>query len=179
MAKHILSKSTFIKGSQCHKQLYLQKKQAYLRDKMPPERLARFKRGHQVGEWIYKLFPGGENLAPKSHFQYAKAVEATKKAIESGVTTLYEAAFQYDDVLILLDVLHKKNGKWFAYEVKSSKAISDVFVKDASIQNYVIEGSGLVLEDFLLVNVNTNYLFEGKINYNEVIVNRFAVLNPT
>jgi hypothetical protein len=72
--------------------------------------------------------------------------------------------------LILLDVLHKKDGKWFAYEVKSSKAISDVFIKDASIQNYVIGGSGLVLEDFLLVNVNTNYLFEGEINYSEYFI---------
>ena len=170
MKKHILSKSTFIKGSQCHKQLFLQKKKPFLRDKMPPERLARFKRGHKVGGWIYKLFPNGANLAPKSHFQYAKAVENTKFAIETGETTIYEAAFQYDEVLILLDVLHQKDGKWYAYEVKSSKSISAVFRKDAALQNYVIQGTGLVLEDFFLVNVNIDYLFDGEMDYEQYFV---------
>jgi len=49
MEKHVLSKSTFIRGNQCLKSLYLNKKRPFLRDKLSPEQLEKFRRGHNVG----------------------------------------------------------------------------------------------------------------------------------
>lgn len=157
MEKHILSKSTFIRGHQCLKSLYLNKKRPFLRDKLSPEQLAKFKRGHSVGSLAQRLFPGGTDFSPKSHFQYQKAVETTWSAIQSGAyNILYEAGFQYDQLLILLDILVKEQGQWHAYEVKSSYKISDTFLLDAAFQYYVITNSGIDLKDFTIIYAGEN-----------------------
>jgi hypothetical protein len=54
----ILSKSTFIRGLQCEKSLYLHKKRPFLRDRLSPEQLAKFSRGTNVGVYAQELFPG-------------------------------------------------------------------------------------------------------------------------
>lgn len=152
MEKHILSKSTFIRGTQCLKSLYLNKKRPYLRDKLSPEQLAKFKRGHQVGSLAQRLFPGGVDFSPRSPARYQKAVLETKQAIKNNMfDILYEAGFQYDRLLILLDILVKENNNWTAYEVKSSYKISETFILDAAFQFYVITHSGLSLKDFIIV----------------------------
>ncbi len=157
MEKHLLSKSTFIKGVQCPKLLYLYKKRPYLRDKLSEEQKAKFKRGSNVGFLAQEIFPGGIDVSPKSPSQYKKSAQKTQELILQGFKTIYEATFQFDRVLVMLDILHKKEGKWFAYEVKSSLNISETYLMDASLQHYVIEGSGLKLEDFAIITIDGTY----------------------
>ncbi len=157
MEKHLLSKSTFIKGFQCPKLLYLYKKRPYLRDRLSEEQKAKFKRGSNVGRLAQQLFPGGIDVSPKAPSQYQKSAQRTQELILQGCETIYEATFQFDRVLVMLDILHKKEGKWFAYEVKSSLNISETYLMDASLQHYVIEGSGLKLEDFAIITIDGAY----------------------
>ncbi len=157
MEKHLLSKSTFIKGVQCPKLLYLYKKRPYLRDRLSEEQKAKFKRGSNVGILAQELFPGGIDVSPKSPSQYQKSIQKTQELILQGCETIYEATFQFDRVLVMLDILHKENGHWFAYEVKSSLNISETYLMDASLQHYVIEGSGLKLEGFSLITIDGTY----------------------
>ncbi len=112
--KHILSKSTFIKGHQCLKYLYLSKKRPFLRDKMTAEQRTKFKRGHAVGDLAQQLFPDGIDVSPKSPSQYQKAVEHTQTLIEQGQEVIYEATFQYDKVLVMLDILRKTPEGWLS-----------------------------------------------------------------
>lgn len=165
MEKHFLSKSTFIRGAQCLKSLYLHKKRPFLRDPLSAEQRAKFSRGSDVGVLARDLFPGGINLQPKSPSQYRKAVLKTKEVIEEGKQdVIYEAAFQADGVLILLDVLVRTDGKWKAYEVKSSKKISSTYLLDAALQYYVITHAGIELEDFSLIHINPEYVLQDKLD---------------
>ncbi|MBN2237968.1 MAG: hypothetical protein JW729_10435, partial [Bacteroidales bacterium] len=166
MEKHILSKSTFIKGHQCLKALYLHKKRPFLRDKMSAEQRAKFKRGHDVGFLAQELFPGGIDVSPKSPSQYQKSVEQTQELIAEGQTIIYEATFQFNKVLVMLDILVKTDTGWEAYEVKSSLGLSETYFTDAALQYYVISNSGLTLEAFYLVHVDPDYNLgqEGKID---------------
>ena len=135
MEKHLLSKSTFIRGNQCLKSLYLNKHRPFLRDRPDPETLARFKRGHRFGSLAQQLFPGGVDLGPKSYHQYQKAVRTTREAIRTNsYPVIYEAGFQFDRLLVFLDILIREDGNWMAYEVKSSYSISDTFLLDAAFQ---------------------------------------------
>ena len=59
MASHLLSKSSFIKGLQCEKHLYLYKYHYNEMDELSEMQKAIFKRGTNVGELAHKLFPGG------------------------------------------------------------------------------------------------------------------------
>lgn len=162
--KHILSKSSFIKGHQCLKQLYLSKKRPFLRDKITAEQRAKFKRGHTVGHLAHQLFPGGIDVSPKSPSQFPKAVEHTQKLIEQGKEVIYEATFQSQQVLVMLDILRKTPEGWVAYEIKSSKSLSATYYTDAALQHYVITQSGLPLHKFYLVYVDVNYQLHGSID---------------
>lgn len=171
MEKHQLSKSTFIRGVQCLKALYLYKNRYFLRDKLSPEQLAKFKRGTDVGVFAQNLFPGGIDCKPKSPSQYRKSVEKTATVISEGShDVIYEAAFQYDRVLILLDILAKQNGKWNAYEIKSSLKISETYLLDAALQYYVLTNSGIDLDRFFLVHINPDYVLNGELNLRELFV---------
>jgi hypothetical protein len=171
MEKHLLSKSTFIRGNQCLKSLYLNKKRPFLRDRLSPEQLAKFRRGHKVGDLAQQLFPGGIDLKPKSPSQYRKKVEETSQIIETdSYQTLYEPAFQYDRLLVLLDILRKENGRWKAYEVKSSLHLSDTYLLDAAFQYYVISNQFFELDDFFLVYVNKDYDFTKPLDLEKLFI---------
>lgn len=159
MEKHLLSKSTFIRSIQCLKSLYLHKNRGFLRDRLSPQQRAKFTRGTKVGLLAQDLFPGGIDCKPKSPSQYRKAVEKTTAKIAEGNTNvIYEAAVQYDRVLILLDVLVKDGNAWNACEVKSSLQISETYILDAALQYYVLVNSGIDINRFFLVHINPDYV---------------------
>ncbi len=170
MEKHILSKSTYIKGEQCLKQLYLHKKRSFLRDRMPAERLAVFRRGTNVGIYAQNLFPGGIDAGPKHPSQYRKAIERTSILIQEGQNIIYEAGFQANKTLILLDILVKNEDAWDAYEVKSSKKLSETYYKDAALQYYVLEKAGLKINSFSLIHINENYVMDKTMDIHKLFV---------
>lgn len=173
---HVLSKSTFLRGSQCDKSLYLYKHYYELREEPSPEKLAIFKRGTNVGLLAQKLFPGGVDASPESPFKYAESVEMTKQFIERGEKVIYEASFVYEGVLVALDILVNKGGKWYAYEVKSSTKITEIYRLDAALQYWVITNSGLALADISIVNVNNQYIKNGPIDVEQLFI-KTSVLN--
>ncbi|MFI5220228.1 MAG: hypothetical protein ACHQNT_12145 [Bacteroidia bacterium] len=152
--KHILSKSSYIRSLQCVKSLYLYKYHYKLRDPLPPELQIRFGKGHDIGKLAQKLFPGGIDATPSSPYKYQESVDLTHEIISKGYETIYEAAFQFDKVLAVADILVKRSGKWFAYEVKSSLSISETYMKDGALQYFVITNAGLMLEDFSFMYLN-------------------------
>lgn len=170
MEKAILSKSTFIKGEQCHKALFLYKKRYFLRDKMPPERVAVFTRGTNVGLLAQQFFPNGIDCKSGGPRQYSKAVEKTINAINHGHNVLYEAAFIAHSTLIYLDILVKKDNEWHAFEVKSSIKISETYLMDASLQNYIIRESGLNIKSFNIIYINENYELTKEIDLTQLFI---------
>jgi hypothetical protein len=164
--KHILSKSTFLRGLQCPKSLYLYKNFIQKRDTVSAEQQAVFNRGNHVGVLAQKLFPGGTDATPAKRSNNLEAVANTKKLIESGVEVIYEAAFQHNQVLAILDILVKKDNEWYAYEVKSSTKISPTYLLDASLQYWVITNSGIPLKDISLIIINNQYIRNGDVNLN-------------
>ncbi len=164
MEKHALSKSTFIRGLQCKKLLYLYKNHYNLKDKVSSQTQAMFNQGNKVGLLAQKLFPNGADASPSSHFKIQESVIKTKEFIENGETTIYEATFQFNGLLVALDILVKEKDGWKAYEVKSSTNVSDTYINDAAIQFHTITNSGIDLKDISIIHINNQYLKEGDIN---------------
>ena len=152
MSEHILSKSTYIRGLQCYKSLYLNKFRPYLRDKITEEQLAKFARGHAVGKVAQQLFPGGIVMSRPGKASALK----TAQLISEGFPVIYEACFISDDVIVALDILVKHENGYNAYEVKSSLALSDVYYNDAFLQYHIIKGAGLTPEKFFLIHRNAD-----------------------
>ncbi len=128
-----------------------------MRDKIAPEQLAKFRRGHEVGKLAWELFPGGINCAPAHPTQFKKSRELTRSLIAEGTPVIYEAAFQHNGVLIFLDMLVKTANGYHAYEVKSSLRISQTYLTDAALQYNVIIGSGIKPLQFSIVHLNEDY----------------------
>jgi len=162
--KHLLSKTSFLKSVQCTKAFFLYKNHYQLKDPLPKEKQAVFNRGHQVGFLAQSLFPGGVDVSPTHVSKFNDSVKRTKELIEQGQKVIYEAAFVYDDVLIALDILVNEDGKWYAYEVKSSLKISAAYVMDAALQHYVLVNCLPNLEDFYLVTMNANYVLQDELD---------------
>lgn len=168
---HILSKSTYIKGEQCEKALYLTKNRPFLRDKLSMEQRVKFKRGTDVGILAQQCFPGGINMAPNSPSQFDKKVVETMQNLSNpDVNVMYEAVFQYDDTLIMLDIIVREGEKWRAIEVKSSLSIGETYIKDAALQYYVLKGCGVPLSDIQLMYLNANYVKNGDIDLSQLFV---------
>jgi hypothetical protein len=121
-----------------------------------------FETGKKVGIFAHGLFPGGELVQSIGNFQ--KGVLHTQDLIAEGVKTIYEAAIQYDGVLVLVDLLVKDNGGWKIYEVKSSTGMKDQYLNDAAIQYYVVTKAGLEVDDISIVFINNQYVRSGEID---------------
>jgi hypothetical protein len=166
--KHVLSKSTFMRGSQCNKSLWLHKYSPELRENIQEKKATIFLQGANVGQLARELFPGGIDASPEGHFYYQQSVVDTEKYIAEGHKIIYEAAFQYDGVLCAIDLLVQENGYWYAYEVKSSTSLKPAFVKDAALQYHVITHSGIALKDIFLVHINNQYILQGTLNIKQL-----------
>jgi predicted RecB family nuclease len=160
---NLISKTAFLKFEQCQKAFYFYKKHPYLRDKISIDKQLTFKRGHQVGDLAQTLFPGGIDVSKKTK-NSAEGLELTRTLIANKTPVIYEATFSFNDALIMVDILCLENEKYTAYEVKSSFKISEVYLKDACLQYYVLKNALPNLEDLFLVTLNQDYVFENEIN---------------
>ncbi len=163
-----ISKSAFIKAEQCLKHFYLYKNHPYLRDSLSKEKQLIFKRGTDVGIFAQKLFPGGVDVTIGEKRDQQLFAQKTKELIENGATTIYEATFIYNDLLVMVDILHKYNNHWIAYEVKSSLKITETYVKDACFQYFVIKNCLPNLLDFNLLTLNPKYILEKEIDISKL-----------
>lgn len=168
MKSYMLSKSSFIKGIQCEKQLYLYKHFYKLRDPISEEQQAIFTRGTNVGKLAQDLFPGGVDLSPANPFQYEKAAKLTQEKIQSGVNIFYEPSFIYDELLVAVDILVKQKNKCYIYEVKSSTSVSDTYIMDAAVQYYVLRNSGLDIKDVSIIYMNNQYVRQGELDIHQL-----------
>lgn len=166
MSEYRLSKSTYIRGLQCTKSLYLHKFRPYLRDKISDEQLAKFARGHAVGKVAQQLFPGGIVMPRPGK----SAVLKTAQLISEGFPVIYEACFIADDVIVALDILVKKDNGYYAYEVKSSLALSNVYYNDAFLQYHILNASGMKPEKFFLVHRNADIELTETADLQEVFI---------
>jgi hypothetical protein len=166
--KSRLSKSTFIRGLQCEKSLYLYKHHYRLKDPTPPSLQTVFDQGTNIGLLAQDLFPNGADASPENHFKMVESVGKTLKFITQGESIIYEATFLYNDVLAALDILVKDEQGWKAYEVKSSTKVSDTYIKDAAIQYYTITNSGIDLKDISIVHINNQYVKDGELDIHQL-----------
>lgn len=167
-----ISKTAFLKYDQCPKAFFFYKKHPYLRDPVSKEKQFTFNRGHSVGNLAQQLFPGGVDVSKQSKSSRA-AYEITQQLLKEGNTkTIYEATFIFNDILIMVDILHFDGINWTAYEVKSSLKVSEAYVKDTCLQYYVLKNSLVNFDDLFLVTLNGNYVLENEINLKQLFKKR-------
>ncbi|SKB81664.1 DUF2779 domain-containing protein [Malaciobacter marinus] len=151
-----LSKSLYTKGIQCFKALWLKKyKPSVL---TPPDEQAQaiFETGNIVGDLACQLFPDGREV-PYTR-KYDEMITTTKEWIDEGLSNIYEATFNYEGILIMVDILKVESDGISIYEVKSSTEVKDIYLHDVSIQYYVLKNLGFSIKSASVVHINNEYV---------------------
>ena len=159
----MLSKSKYIRGIKCHKNLwlYVNKKEE---QQFGEENLMVLSRGTNIGELAQKYFPNGKLALLLGEIPNNRTALFTQELIRDGVETIYEATFIYDNTLVAVDLLHKENGSWHLYEVKSTNNTKAIHVQDVAVQYYVLKGCGLDIADASVMHFDRTYVKKGTID---------------
>ncbi|MCL7765428.1 DUF2779 domain-containing protein [Polaribacter sp. Z014] len=157
----MLSKSRYLKGLKCQKALWLNK---YKKEEVFYSESTKqvFSVGNTAGDLAQQYFPNGK-LALVDDYANSKSITRTKELIASGVTTIYEATFAAESTLVALDILHQIDGKWHAFEVKSTNSAKPEHIRDAAIQYFVMTNAGIEIADISIMYFNRDYIKQGEI----------------
>lgn len=151
-----LSKSRFVAGWQCHKQLWLRVHQQDAPELQVDVVLQdRFDQGAEVGALARGAFPGGVLIdLPHDH---PDRVEATRRALEAGAPAVFEATFVEGRVYVAIDVLERTADGFTLIEVKSATRLKDEHLPDIAIQTWVARRAGIDVRRAELMCLNTDF----------------------
>jgi hypothetical protein len=131
-----LTKSSFVKGSQCIKSLYLDRHKPNEKNPISQETQEVFNQGHNFENHVRELaFPGGINVKDKvGNFKYFNSY--TNVLLQDEKTKIiYEATIIEDSVLVMCDICVKReDGTIDFYEIKLNKTLNDAIKSDLAIQ---------------------------------------------
>ena len=151
-----LSKSRYVTGLQCAKQLWWKVHEPDAPELVPDAGTQRiFDRGSRVGELAREHVPGGV-LIDLPHVAIAERVEATRRALADGARVVYEASFREDDVFVSVDILERRgrSGDFVLTEVKSTLDVKEAHLPDVAIQLHVLRRAGLSVSRAELMHLN-------------------------
>lgn len=131
-----LTKSSFVKGNQCLKYLYLDKHKKQEKTPISKEKQELFNQGHTFEELVRNNeFPDGINIKDKvGNFAYFNSY--TRHLINStNRQTIYEATIIEEEVLVMCDILVKnEDGNIHIYEIKLNTELNDAIIADLAVQ---------------------------------------------
>ena len=149
-----LSKSRYLSGLQCHKQLWWRVHEPEAPELSPSAGQQNLlAQGRQVGERARRHVPGGELIDLPFH-QYDNKVAATREALQRGVPAMYEAWFLADETYVGVDILERTSRGYGVIEVKASNSRKPEHLPDAAVQVHVLRRAGLQVERAEVMHLN-------------------------
>lgn len=148
---------------QCPKSLWLQVYRPELRSSSD-KREHIFESGNQVGFLAQQLFPAGTDVSELTKMNLNKAIEVTSKLISKNAAVIYEATFQYNGVLVMVDILVKTAQGYSIYEVKSGTSVKDANKTDAAVQYHVLSKCAIPIDKVFVTTLNREYVRKGALN---------------
>jgi hypothetical protein len=157
----MLSKSRFVAGLQCHKQLWWRVHEPDAPELAPgPALRHRLEQGLEVGRLARRYVPGGE-LIDFPFYQLGAKVTATHDALGREATPIYEATLLAGEAYAQIDILERRGpGRGFGMiEVKATNRVKDEHVPDVALQVHVARQAGLHVERAEVMHLNPNCRF--------------------
>jgi len=164
-----LTKSKILAGLHCEKALFL--KLYNNQESVISSSTQRiFDEGHKVGALATSFYPEGSTVGHDTEPKLA--IEQTKTLLQSSPTKpIFEATFEYEEVLIRADIFISVNSEFNLIEVKSTsnlKKYKNKFIQDCAIQTWVIEKNGLTLNKIEIAYINRDFIYSTGTSYREL-----------
>lgn len=164
------SKSKYTGFWQCPKITWL--------DKYKPEEkvidesaLTRMTNGNVVGDLAMSLFGDFTEVTATREdgkLDLDEMKRKTTECIKNGVENICEASFDYNGLYCAVDILHKENGGYAIYEVKSATNLKYYYLVDVAYQKYVLEKCGVNVTGTYIVCINNKYVRRGAIDVKQL-----------
>ena len=162
-----LSKSTYCKGLQCKKMLWLTKNKPEVSEESNNDAI--LEQGnlvHEVARYLY-----GEHINIEYTDNLNEMIKDTYRTIESYKdVVITEASFRYENNFCSVDILKKKGDSYEIYEVKSSTSLKDVYINDASYQYYILTSLGFKVTKCSVITINNKYERVGNLDLNKLFL---------
>lgn len=162
-----LSKSSYCRGIQCKKILWLEKHKPEEKQETNNDRI--LEQGNDIHEVARYLFGSHINIEYRENL--SQMIEDTMNTIDSYKDVIItEASFTYKNNFCSVDILKKNNNSYEIYEIKSSTELKDIYINDASYQYYVLTSLGLKVTKVSLVHINSNYVRIGDLDLDQLFI---------
>ena len=158
----MITKSDFIKYTQCYKYLWLHKYRKDLLPELDSASQAAFDEGYKVEKYAYDLFPGGVDAEADG---IKESLALTKRHIEAGEKIIFQPSVSDFKLYCRADIIkfNPRAKAWDIYEVKSSTGVKDVHLLDLAFQKVCFEQCGIKIGKMFIVHVNNQYVRQGEI----------------
>src|SRR5213594_1833540 len=151
---HRLSKSRYLAGLQCHKQLWWRVHEPDALELVPDVALRnRFAQGAEVDQRARGYVPGGE-LIDLPFYEFDNKVAATRDAIRHDPPVLYQPWFLADETYAGVDILTRGPRGYDVIEVKAANRLKPEHIPDVAVQVHVLRRSGLPVERAEVMHLN-------------------------
>ena len=160
------SKSKYCLHIQCPKILWLKKykPEEFVQDTSVENRMTT---GNVVGDLAMGLFGDYTEvtvLNKDGKPDISAMIEKTRQCLLDGVENICEASFSHEGLYCAVDILRKEKDGYAIYEVKSSTEPKYIYIVDISYQKYVLEKCGVKITGTYVVNIDSDYLFDGTLD---------------
>jgi hypothetical protein len=168
--KPYLSKSRLISAWQCPKKLHLEKHHPELGDTTESME-SLFAMGHQVGSIAQDLYGTAESVEIPFNRKMSLMVRETQLLLAAGANfPIFEATFQYDGILVRVDVLIPDGDGWRVVEVKASTSVKNYHVLDCAIQDWVLRNAGISVTTVSLAHIDNQFVYAGEGDYTGLLI---------
>lgn len=161
-----ISKSQYIKGTQCPKALWFSLNRKDLTPPVDATKQALFDSGNEIGKWAKKCFLAGVEVT-EPYYKAREGAEATAALIAAGHEVIFEATAIHalDGTYSRVDILRKVSGAdaWDMIEVKGSTGVKDYHNDDMSFQYRVFTGAGYRINRCFMMLIDNEYVRQGDI----------------
>lgn len=161
-----LSKSEFLMYLKHPVLLWLKKND---KSKLPPiddNLQAIFDAGSYFESFANPIFGEGTTIGwSMKENNYSSMPARTKKAIEQGAKTLFQARFETPSITCICDVVIKVDENTFdLYEIKSGTSVKQENLYDLAFQTIVLTDCGYKVRKIGVVTANNQYVRKGEID---------------
>jgi len=158
-----LSKTKILLGMQCPRRLYLEVYHPEFAE-VSEETEQILARGNDVGQAARDLLPKG--ILIDTGGDLGRALQETSDHLSRRKNaTLFEAAFEHQDVLIKADILHSRSGTIKLVEVKSTTLVKPYHIPDVAVQFWVLKGAGYEPRKVELAYIDNSFVYPGNGDY--------------
>lgn len=164
MENTIFTNSMLMRANQCTKLYYLNMHFPELKDDIKENQQSLFERRKIIAKLAHHLFPNGKYSSIDVTGSYKMSFLHTKDLLASETNTIFNACFNYNEMYSFIDILHRDNGKWNAFDIWDKSDSYSNIILTGTFQKYIVLKNGININDYFTILYTITKNMEGVID---------------